>query len=86
VMGIRDRGTLAIGAPADVVVFDPKTIAAGGIRRVYDLPGGGDRLVAEASGIEAVLVNGVTVRRQGKDAVKADGPLPGRLLRGGAAA
>jgi N-acyl-D-aspartate/D-glutamate deacylase len=86
VMGIRDRGTLAAGAPADVVVFDPKTIAAGGIRRVYDLPGGGDRLVAEASGIEAVIVNGVTIRRQGKDAVKADGPLPGRLLRGGTAA
>jgi N-acyl-D-aspartate/D-glutamate deacylase len=86
VMGIKDRGRLAAGVPADVVVFDPKTVAAGQLRRVYDLPGGADRLVAESSGIEAVVVNGVTIRRQGKDAVKADGPLPGRLLRGGAAA
>ena len=86
VMGIKDRGRLAAGVPADVVVFDPATIAAGGLRRVYDLPGGADRLVAESSGIEAVLVNGVTIRRRGKDTMAANGALPGKLLRGGAAA
>ncbi|HYM31987.1 MAG TPA: amidohydrolase family protein [Candidatus Cybelea sp.] len=86
VMGITDRGRLAVGAPADAVVFDPKTVAAGKLRRVYDLPGGGDRLIAESSGIDAVVVNGVTIRRSGKDAVNAAGALPGRVLRGGKAA
>jgi N-acyl-D-aspartate/D-glutamate deacylase len=85
VVGIRDRGRLALGAPADVVVFDPATVGAGGLRRVRDLPAGADRLVADASGIEAVAVNGVVVREAGRDAVALDGPLPGRLLRGGAA-
>jgi N-acyl-D-amino-acid deacylase len=81
VFGITDRGRLATGLPADVVVFDPATIGAGKIQRVWDLPSGADRLVAPASGIDAVVVNGVPVRRHGKDA--AVGTLPGKLLRGG---
>ena len=48
--------------PADVVVFDPATVAAAPIKRVYDLPGGADRLQSDAVGIDAVIVNGrVTV-------------------------
>jgi N-acyl-D-amino-acid deacylase len=35
--------------------------------------------------IDAVIVNGTILRRNGKDAVAADGKLPGRLLRGGKA-
>ena len=86
VFGITDRGRLAQGLPADVVVFDPATVGAGGLRRVHDLPGGADRLVSEATGIEAVIVNGVLVREQNKDMVDLRGALPGRLLRHGAAA
>jgi hypothetical protein len=52
---------------------------------VYDLPAGADRLVSQASGIEAVIVNGTIVRREGRDAVAPDGPLPGAVLRNGAA-
>jgi len=52
---------------------------------VHDLPAGADRLVADASGIEAVIVNGTIVRRGGRDAVAADGALPGALLRNGCA-
>jgi hypothetical protein len=48
---------------------------------VHDLPAGADRLVSEATGIEAVFVNGVLLRRDGRDAVDPAGPLPGRLLR-----
>ncbi len=85
VFGITDRGRLAEGLPADVVVFDPETVGASGLRRVSDLPAGADRLVADARGIDAVIVNGVVVRRAGADAVDPTGPLPGRTLRGGAA-
>ncbi len=86
VLGITDRGRLAVGAPADVVVFDPETVGAGPLRRVTDQPAGADRLVADAFGIDAVIVNGTVIRRNGSDAVDAAGPLPGHLLRGGRAA
>ncbi len=86
VLGIGDRGRLAVGMPADVVVFDPATVGASKLRRVHDMPANADRLVADASGIDAVIVNGTVVRRDGKDAVAADGSLPGRLLRHGRAA
>jgi N-acyl-D-amino-acid deacylase len=84
--GITDRGLLAPGRPADVVVFDPKTVGPGPLKRVYDLPAGADRLVSEASGIDAVIVNGQLIRRDGKDAVAVNDKLPGRLLRHGRAA
>ena len=84
--GITDRGVLAEGKPADVVVFDPKTVGPGPLKRVYDLPAGADRLVSEAHGIAAVVVNGQIIRRDGKDAVADNDRLPGRVLRNGRAA
>jgi N-acyl-D-aspartate/D-glutamate deacylase len=85
VLGFADRGRLALGWPADVVVFDPETVAPSALRRVNDLPGGADRLVADAIGVDAVIVNGRTIRRRGTDVVDAESPLPGRLLRSGRA-
>ncbi len=84
--GITDRGVLAEGRPADVVVFDPKTVNPGPLRRVHDMPAGADRLVSEASGIEAVVVNGKLIRQNNKDTIAANDKLPGRLLRHGRAA
>ena len=81
VYGIADRGRIAAGAAADVVVFDPETVATSGLRRVFDLPGGASRLVADAIGIDHVIVNGRPLLAG--DHVVADA-LPGRLLRGGA--
>jgi N-acyl-D-amino-acid deacylase len=86
VFGIGDRGRLKEGWPADILVFDPATVGAGPLRRVWDFPSGANRLVSEASGIDAVIVNGTILRRNGSDAVAADGKLPGKLLRNGRAA
>ena len=85
VLGLRDRGRLAPGLAADVTLFDPDRVACGPLRRVRDLPGGADRLVADAHGVEAVIVNGVVLRRGGHEAVDANGPLPGRVVRSAAA-
>lgn len=87
VCNITDRGRLKEGLAADVVVFDADTVGAGELQRVYDFPAGADRLISEAAGIEAVIVNGVLLREQGVDQVNpVGGDLPGRLLRNGAAA
>jgi N-acyl-D-amino-acid deacylase len=86
VMGITDRGQLGLGRPADVVIFDPATVGDQPLRRVYDQPAGADRLISEATGIANVIVNGVVIRDQNADAIANDAPLPGRLLRNGAAA
>jgi N-acyl-D-amino-acid deacylase len=83
VFGIRDRGTLAVGRPADIVVFDIGTVGAGPLERVNDLPANEPRLVSQASGIDAVIVNGVLVREHGRDALAPTSPMPGRLLRKG---
>lgn len=85
IFGIADRGLLAEGRPADVVVFDPATVGDGKLQRVYDQPAGADRLISHASGIEAVIVNGTLLRRNGQDAVLPNAKLPGRLLRAGKA-
>src|SRR5688572_28537191 len=84
--GITDRGVLAPGRPADVVVFDARTVGPGPLKRVNDLPAGADRLVSQASGIDAVIVNGELIRRDNKDVFAANDKLPGRLLRSGRAA
>lgn len=83
VFGIRDRGRLVEGQAADVVVFDPATVGCAPLRRVRDFPAGADRLVADARGVRTVIVNGTVIRHEDHDAVAPDGPLPGRLLRGG---
>src|SRR5437867_3983740 len=85
VFGIADRGRLAPGLAADVTLFDPATVGCSPLRRVRDFPAGADRLVSDARGIRAVVVNGVVVREDGRDAVDPEGPLPGRVLRGGRA-
>lgn len=86
VFGIKDRGLLQVGRPADVVVLDTELVAAGKLTRVHDLPSGADRLISEASGIELVVVNGTILREGNQDQLDPAGVLPGRLLRGGVAA
>jgi N-acyl-D-aspartate/D-glutamate deacylase len=84
-IGITDRGRLDVGRPADVVVFDPDTVGTSVPRRVQDLPGGAERLVTDAYGIDAVIVNGRVIRLGADDQFGPDDALPGVLLRSGAA-
>ncbi len=77
--GIRDRGRLAEGCFADVVIFDPDRVGPGPIHTRHDLPAGAARLYAEAEGIEHVLVNGVEVVT-GHEITDAR---PGTILRSG---
>ena len=86
VFGITDRGRLARGLAADIVVFDLATIGDSPLRRVRDLPGGADRLIADAVGIDAVIVNGRLLRQHGRDVLDPAGALPGKVLRNGRAA
>ena len=66
---LRDRGRLAEGYFADVVVFDPETIAD---RATYEQPH------QYAVGVRDVLVNGVPVILDGEHT----GAMPGRVVRG----
>ncbi len=77
--GLKDRGRLAEGAHADVVVFDPERVRSAGARRVFDLPGETMRLTADSEGIELVLVNGVESVVGGR----LTGAQAGTILRSG---
>jgi len=77
--GLRDRGRLAPGYHADVVVFDPATIDAGPPTLTFDLPGASKRLLAQSIGVHRVYVNGVETIVDGAPT----GATPGTLLRSG---
>jgi N-acyl-D-aspartate/D-glutamate deacylase len=66
VFGIAERGRLAVGYKADIAVFDPATVGSNRLARaVFDLPGGARRLVSDARGIAATVVNGQVLMRGG---------------------
>tara|TARA_Y100000588_G_scaffold19148_2_gene19610 strand:- start:456 stop:2150 length:1695 start_codon:yes stop_codon:yes gene_type:complete len=77
---IKDRGRLQVGAWADLMLFDPKTVARGEKRRVQDLPAGAVRVDTPAVGLHGVWVNGIrTVDINGDNL--PDCGKPGQLLR-----
>ncbi len=67
-VGLKDRGTIAPGMKADLVLFNPETVID---RSTFEDP----RRLSE--GIEVVIVNGETVWSGGK----ATGARPGRVMR-----
>ncbi|MDE1684666.1 D-aminoacylase [Streptomyces neyagawaensis] len=77
--GLRERGRIAEGWHADLVLFDPQRIDAGKATLVHDLPGDSPRLDSKALGVRAVWVNGVETIRD--DVVT--GAVPGTVLRSG---
>jgi N-acyl-D-aspartate/D-glutamate deacylase len=78
--GIDDRGLLRPGMAADVVVFDPATIAADEPDETYDLPGGLMRLRQTAQGVDFTIVNGEVLIEAGEPT----GAMPGKIMRGNA--
>ena len=67
-VGIEDRGRIAAGMLADLVLFDPKTVVD---RATLEDP------AAVSEGISMVWVNGVVVYRESR----AAGAYPGRVVR-----
>ncbi len=76
--GITDRGLLRPGFAADVVLFDPETVAAEEPDEAYDLPGNLMRLRQLAKGVKATIVNGQVIIEDGTPT----GALPGQVVRG----
>ncbi|MES2002699.1 MAG: D-aminoacylase [Pseudomonadota bacterium] len=68
-LGIKDRGRLAPGMAADVVLFDPATIAD---HATFEQP------MQYATGVRDVFVNGVEVLKGGEPT----GATPGRFVKG----
>ena len=76
-LGLNNRGTLAEGKAADLVVFDPDTVGPLALQTLDDIPGGGTRMTKNARGISWVIVNGQPV-------VENSAPtdiVPGHVLR-----
>ena len=68
-LGLKNKGRLAVGADADITVFDLQHVID---RATFDKP------AQYSEGIEYVLVNGVAVVREGKI---EEGKMPGRGVR-----
>ena len=76
--GIRERGALQTGYPADLLLFDPATVAAGPSAACATCRAA-PRLTTRAVGVHGVWVNGARI--VGKDGPLPLPKLPGRLLR-----
>jgi len=77
--GLRGRGQIKVGGAADLVVLDPDAVASRPAAVRDDLPGGGERLYAEAVGIQTVYVGGRPIVAGGE----LTGNTPGTVLRSG---
>ena len=67
---------MAEGYCADLVVFNPDTVASEPIVERADLPGDCERLYAGAVGVEHVLVNGTEIITSGHPTGATPGTLP----------
>ena len=78
-VGLVDRGLIAPGKKADLVVFDLDALCAERPEIHWDLPAGGRRFLQRAEGYRATVVSGQVTYRDGEP-TKA---LPGKLIRSG---
>jgi N-acyl-D-aspartate/D-glutamate deacylase len=78
-IGLADRGTLELGARADINVIDLERLTLRKPRIVADLPAGGKRMLQDANGYVATICRGVVT----VDHDALTGARPGRLVRFG---
>ena len=76
-IGIRDRGWLREGMPADIVVYDMEKLGVRPLETIRDLPDGDWRRVQKADGYRYTIVNGRITFEDGT----CTGALPGKMLR-----
>lgn len=76
-VGLADRGLIAEGLKADINVIDLDRLRLHPPQPVYDLPGGGRRLMQKSEGYAATIVSGRVTYRDGMPT----GARPGRLIR-----
>jgi N-acyl-D-amino-acid deacylase len=77
VLGLHDRGLLAVGRAADIFLFDPETVDVGTCREETDAFTGSPRFRAVPRGIAATIVNGTVVVEGGE----RTGAAPGVVVR-----
>jgi N-acyl-D-aspartate/D-glutamate deacylase len=76
--GLGDRGTIEVGAVADINLIDYEHLQLGNPTVVADLPAGGKRIVQDSTGYVETIKCGITTFADGKET----GARPGALLRG----
>jgi N-acyl-D-aspartate/D-glutamate deacylase len=77
--GLNDRGTIRIGAPADIVVYDFEGLGWTETEKAYDMPAGDWRRITKGIGYTYIVVNGEVTFVDGE----CTGNTPGVLLRHG---
>ena len=76
-IGMTDRGRIAVGMKADLNVIDFAGLKLHVPTIEYDLPAGGKRMQQKTDGIAVTIVSGQVTYRDGQHT----GALPGRLVR-----
>ncbi len=77
--GFQDRGVIAEGRPADLVVYDFEALRSTPSEVAHDFPAGEWRRVQKAEGYRYIVVNGEITFTDGE----CTGATPGKLLRHG---
>jgi N-acyl-D-aspartate/D-glutamate deacylase len=75
---IPDRGRIAPGAWADLLLFDPAKVGVSALERRRDLPAGGSRMTRRPEGVHGVWVNGGQIY-DGRDYLPLESG-PGQVL------
>ena len=76
--GIVDRGYIAPGQHADLLLFDPETVGRGPRYLCADLPAGASRFTTDPIGVHGIWING---QRVADSSGRLDVDPPGRVLR-----
>jgi N-acyl-D-aspartate/D-glutamate deacylase len=77
--GLKGRGSLAEGMPADIVIYDYEKLDSLPAERAWDYPAGEWRLIQKATGYNYIIVNGEITFIDGEWTQAT----PGELLRHG---